>query len=71
MCIMKNDKNEDIIFSGSLDAKLRLHNYQTKELLKVVDIDQRIQCMENAWGCIFIGSDNGYLIRYNVKVSAH
>lgn len=68
LCISKSEENCDLIYIGSLDTTLRICNFQAKQIMKAVQVDEKIQCMEISWGYCFLGSDRGYLVRYNILV---
>lgn len=56
------------LFSGSLDATLRCYDVLTGALEgKVISIGSPVQCMDQAWGHIFIGTKSGHISRYDIK----
>ncbi|XP_020287021.1 uncharacterized protein LOC109856311 [Pseudomyrmex gracilis] len=60
--------NKKFVYSGSLDGNLRCYNIMTGELMKnSVQINSAIQCMDEAWGLIFIGTKSGNVSRFNIK----
>ncbi|XP_053986381.1 uncharacterized protein LOC128880378 isoform X1 [Hylaeus volcanicus] len=65
------DINKEWMFTGSLDGTLRCYNVTTgHELRDAADIGSPIQCMDEAWGIIFIGTKSGHVSRYHVKSGA-
>ncbi|CAL7949631.1 unnamed protein product [Xylocopa violacea] len=62
------DINKEWMFSGSLDGTLRCYNIVTGvQVRDTADISSPIQCMDEAWGKIFIGTKSGHVSRYHVK----
>ncbi|XP_076235540.1 uncharacterized protein LOC143179958 [Calliopsis andreniformis] len=62
------DINKEWMFSGSLDGTLRCYNITTGvQVRDTVDIGSPIQCMDEAWGIIFIGTKSGHVLRYHMK----
>ncbi|KAL6448721.1 hypothetical protein ACFW04_000501 [Cataglyphis niger] len=62
--------NEEFMYSGSLDGTLRCYNIITGTLVKnPVQINSPIQCMDQAWGMIFIGTKSGHVSRFHIKAS--
>ncbi|XP_076226164.1 uncharacterized protein LOC116427459 isoform X2 [Nomia melanderi] len=62
------DVNKEWLFSGSLDGTLRCYNITTGlQLRDTADIGSPIQCMDEAWGIIFIGTKSGHVSRYHIK----
>lgn len=58
------------IFVGALESHVKVLDFESKTLIKMVDIyDRNVQCMEVAWDCIFIGCIDGFLLRYAPKVA--
>ncbi|KAM0728738.1 Zinc finger protein 106 [Formica fusca] len=63
--------NKEFMYSGSLDGTLRCYNIMTGALVKnPVQINSPIQCMDQAWGMIFIGTKSGHVSRFHIKVSS-
>ncbi|KOC64714.1 Zinc finger protein 106 [Habropoda laboriosa] len=63
------DINKEWMFSGSLDGTLRCYNIMTGvQARETADIGSPIQCMDEAWGIIFIGTKSGHVSRYHMKV---
>uniref|UniRef100_A0A1Y1MCW8 Uncharacterized protein n=1 Tax=Photinus pyralis TaxID=7054 RepID=A0A1Y1MCW8_PHOPY len=54
------------IYLGSLDTRVTIFNFQTKEIVKQETVSEPVQCMEYSWNFIFIGSDRGTLIRFDL-----
>lgn len=55
-------------FIGKLKKKKKLL-FQTGALIKnPVQINSPIQCMDQAWGMIFIGTKSGHVSRFHIKV---
>lgn len=62
------DINKEWMFSGSLDGTLRCYNIMTGiQIRDTADISSPIQCMDEAWGIIFIGTKSGHVSRYHMK----
>ncbi|CAK9822653.1 Zinc finger protein 106 [Anthophora retusa] len=62
------DVNKEWVFSGSLDGTLRCYNIMTGvQARETADIGSPIQCMDEAWGIIFIGTKSGHVSRYHMK----
>ncbi|XP_076164651.1 uncharacterized protein LOC143145297 [Ptiloglossa arizonensis] len=62
------DINKEWMFSGSLDGTLRCYNVTTGiQVRDTADVGSPIQCMDEAWGIIFIGTKSGHVSRYHVK----
>ncbi|XP_076666683.1 uncharacterized protein LOC143368161 isoform X2 [Andrena cerasifolii] len=65
------DINKEWMFSGSLDGTLRCYNVTTGlQIRDTADVGSPIQCMDEAWGTIFIGTKSGHVSRYHVKSGA-
>ncbi|XP_029168307.1 uncharacterized protein LOC114938486 isoform X2 [Nylanderia fulva] len=63
--------NKELMYSGSLDGTLRCYNIMTAALIKnPVQINSPIQCMDQAWGMIFIGTKSGHVSRFQIKSSS-
>ncbi|GLV43404.1 uncharacterized protein CBL_03946 [Carabus blaptoides fortunei] len=56
-----------LLYSGSLDCCLKCYNIDTAETVHHVTVEQAIQCMDSAWGHIFLGTYDGLLFIYNIK----
>lgn len=65
--IKRNGK--DVAYTGSLDCSLVLFDLDCKEVIDREKFVEPVQCMEYSWDCIFVGTDRGFLIKYNVNVS--
>ncbi|XP_017757418.1 PREDICTED: uncharacterized protein LOC108548808 [Eufriesea mexicana] len=62
------DVSKEWMFSGSLDGSLRCYNIMTGvQVRDTADIGSPIQCMDEAWGMIFIGTKSGHVSRYHMK----
>ncbi|XP_043582175.1 uncharacterized protein PF11_0213-like isoform X2 [Bombus pyrosoma] len=62
------DISKEWMFSGSLDGTLRCYNIMTGvQVRDTADIGSPIQCMDEAWGIIFIGTKSGHVSRYHIK----
>lgn len=61
--------SSNIFFSCSLDGFLKCYNIDTFELLGDSKTEEAFQCMDSAWGHIFLGTYNGLLYIYDIKVS--
>ncbi|XP_050487221.1 uncharacterized protein LOC126871915 isoform X3 [Bombus huntii] len=62
------DINKEWMYSGSLDGTLRCYNIMTGvQVRDTADIGSPIQCMDEAWGIIFIGTKSGHVSRYHIK----
>lgn len=56
------------LFSGSLDATLRCYDIMSGTLDRnVAQVGSPVQCMDEAWGSIFIGTKSGHISRYDIK----
>ncbi|XP_044598268.1 serine-rich adhesin for platelets-like isoform X2 [Cotesia glomerata] len=56
------------LFSGSLDATLRCYDIMSGTLNRnVAQVGSPVQCMDEAWGSIFIGTKSGHISRYDIK----
>ncbi|KAK0087322.1 hypothetical protein PV325_001262 [Microctonus aethiopoides] len=56
------------LFSGSLDATLRCYDIVNGSLDRhIADVGSPIQCMDQAWGMIFVGTKSGHISRYDIK----
>ncbi|XP_012150310.2 uncharacterized protein LOC100881984 isoform X2 [Megachile rotundata] len=65
---MGADISKEWMFSGSLDGTLRCYNITTgAQVRDTADVGSPIQCMDEAWGIIFIGTKSGHVSRYHVK----
>ncbi|XP_071629906.1 uncharacterized protein [Temnothorax longispinosus] len=63
--------NKELMYSGSLDGTLRCYDISSGELIKnPAQINSPIQCMDQAWGIIFIGTKSGHVSRFQIKTSA-
>ncbi|KAK9294470.1 hypothetical protein QLX08_010926 [Tetragonisca angustula] len=66
--IYSTDISKEWMFSGSLDGTLRCYNIMTGiQVRDTADIGSPIQCMDEAWGIIFIGTKSGHVSRYHMK----
>ncbi|KAK1118357.1 hypothetical protein K0M31_015059 [Melipona bicolor] len=65
---ISTDISKEWMFSGSLDGTLRCYNIMTGiQVRDTADIGSPIQCMDEAWGIIFIGTKSGHVSRYHIK----
>ncbi|XP_015590988.1 uncharacterized protein LOC107265744 isoform X2 [Cephus cinctus] len=56
------------LFSGSLDGTLRCYEIDSgQQVRESVDIGSPIQCMDHAWGVIFLGTKSGHVSRFHIK----
>ncbi|KAG7202572.1 hypothetical protein KM043_009768 [Ampulex compressa] len=56
------------LYSGSLDGTLRSYNIMTgAQTNSTADVGSPIQCMDQAWGMIFIGTKSGQVSRFHMK----
>ncbi|XP_011868822.1 PREDICTED: uncharacterized protein LOC105562524 isoform X2 [Vollenhovia emeryi] len=63
--------NKELMYSGSLDGTLRCYNITTGELVKnPAQVNSAIQCMDQAWGIIFIGTKSGHVSRFHITAGA-
>ncbi|XP_011696042.1 PREDICTED: uncharacterized protein LOC105454836 isoform X2 [Wasmannia auropunctata] len=63
------DKN--LVYSGSLDGTLRCYDIMTGALIgNPAQIKSPIQCMDQAWGMIFIGTKSGHVSRFHIEAGA-
>ncbi|KDR13268.1 hypothetical protein L798_12973 [Zootermopsis nevadensis] len=61
----------DLFFTGSLDKHLRNFRFKTGELVhNPVNVRSPIQCMDQNWGIVFIGTQTGEVVRFNIKTSS-
>ncbi|XP_063905425.1 uncharacterized protein LOC135124351 [Zophobas morio] len=67
LCHWVTSKGKLLLLIGTANNKLHEYNYDTRELIRVTNIKDIIQCMEVAWFYIFIGTTAGNLIRYSLK----
>ena len=60
----------ELVFSSNYLWKwLFVLNLQTGDLVqKPIDIGSPIQCMDQNWGNLYIGTKMGDMVRYNIKV---
>lgn len=62
------DISKEWIFSGSLDGTLRCYNVMTGvQARETANVGSPIQCMDEAWGIIFVGTKSGHVSRYHIK----
>ncbi|XP_066994914.2 uncharacterized protein [Anabrus simplex] len=66
----KSGKMEsDLVFTGSLDNHLRCFDFKTGALInKAVNVRSPVQCMDQNWGTIFIGTKTGKVARFSTKL---
>ncbi|PSN32875.1 hypothetical protein C0J52_24120 [Blattella germanica] len=58
----------DLFFTGSLDKHLRHFSFKTGELVQnPVNVGSPIQCMDQNWGVVYIGTKSGEVVNYNIK----
>ncbi|XP_071568615.1 uncharacterized protein [Temnothorax nylanderi] len=63
--------NKELMYSGSLDGTLRCYDITSGELIKnPAQINSPIQCMDQAWGIIFVGTKSGHVSRFQIKTGA-
>ncbi|RLU22900.1 hypothetical protein DMN91_005178 [Ooceraea biroi] len=59
---------KELMYSGSLDGTLRCYNILTGGLVKSpAQVNSAIQCMDQAWGMIFVGTKSGHVSRFYIK----
>ncbi|XP_047352842.1 MATH and LRR domain-containing protein PFE0570w-like isoform X1 [Vespa velutina] len=62
------DHPKNLVYSGSLDGTLRCYNIKTGvPINNVANVGSPIQCMDQAWGIIFIGTKSGHVSRFHIK----
>ncbi|XP_043670697.1 MATH and LRR domain-containing protein PFE0570w-like isoform X1 [Vespula pensylvanica] len=62
------DHPRNWVYSGSLDGTLRCYNIKTGiPINNVANIGSPVQCMDQAWGIIFIGTKSGHVSRFHIK----
>ncbi|KAK2585778.1 hypothetical protein KPH14_010385 [Odynerus spinipes] len=62
------DYPKDLVYSGSLDGTLRCYNIKTgAPISNVANVESPVQCMDQAWGIIFIGTKSGHVSRFHIK----
>ncbi|KAL2722573.1 protein 175-like isoform X2 [Vespula squamosa] len=62
------DHPKNWVYSGSLDGTLRCYNIKTGvPINNVANVGSPIQCMDQAWGIIFIGTKSGHVSRFHIK----
>ncbi|KAK4884305.1 hypothetical protein RN001_000576 [Aquatica leii] len=59
---------EDFIYTGSLDSCLSIINFNSQNIIKQETLSEPVQCMETSWRYIFVGSDRGSIIRYDLNL---
>ncbi|KAF5274039.1 hypothetical protein FQR65_LT04437 [Abscondita terminalis] len=67
LVVAKTDE-ENLIYAGSLDTRLTFVNFDSKSIIKQETLTEPIQCMECSWGFIFVGSDRGSIIRFDLSL---
>ncbi|XP_069673102.1 serine-rich adhesin for platelets isoform X2 [Periplaneta americana] len=61
----------DLFFTGSLDKHLRYFRFKTGELVQnPIDVGSPIQCMDQNWGIVYVGTKMGEVVRFNIKTSS-
>jgi hypothetical protein len=53
---------------GSFETQMREYLYDNLTLLRMINLGEFVQCLEPAWSCVFIGTKNGSLMRYSLRV---
>ncbi|KAF5292388.1 hypothetical protein FQA39_LY03422 [Lamprigera yunnana] len=66
--VMAKHNDSNFVYTGSLDSCLTIINFDSKELIRQEVLTEPIQCMECSWNFIFIGSDRGSLIRFDLNL---
>ncbi|KAG5320799.1 ZN106 protein, partial [Pseudoatta argentina] len=62
---------KNLMYSGSLDGTLRCYKIMTGALVgNPAQTKSPIQCMDQAWGMIFIGTKSGHVSRFYIEASA-
>ncbi|XP_014599346.1 PREDICTED: putative histone-lysine N-methyltransferase 1 [Polistes canadensis] len=65
------DYTNNWVYSGSLDGTLRCYNVKTgTQLNNIANVGSPVQCMDQAWGIIFIGTKSGHVSRFHIKFNA-
>lgn len=63
--------NRKWMYSGSLDGHMRCYDIATGEQMQSpIIMGSAVQCMDQAWGAIFIGTTSGHVARYHIKASS-
>ncbi|XP_012254925.2 uncharacterized protein LOC105685438 isoform X1 [Athalia rosae] len=59
---------KDLLFSGSLDGSLRCYDIKSGQQVRdATKVGSPVQCMDQSWGVIFLGTKSGCVSRYHVK----
>ncbi|XP_018351346.1 PREDICTED: uncharacterized protein LOC108753885 isoform X2 [Trachymyrmex septentrionalis] len=62
---------KNLMYSGSLDGTLRCYKIMTGALVgNPAQTKSPIQCMDQAWGMIFIGTKSGHVSRFYIEAGA-
>ncbi|KAG8227792.1 hypothetical protein J437_LFUL006426 [Ladona fulva] len=54
------------LFSGSHDQTLRMFSARTGVVLQSYSVGEKITCMEECWGILYIGTKEGNILRFNL-----
>ncbi|XP_066599763.1 titin homolog [Prorops nasuta] len=67
-CLHIYSSSVDLIYSGSLDGTLRSYEITSgMQAINPTEVRSPIQCMDEAWGIIFIGTKAGHVVRFHIK----
>ncbi|CAG9854422.1 unnamed protein product [Phyllotreta striolata] len=55
------------LFVGSAESSLKIYNFYSKCLLKNIELDDSVQCMDENWGSVFLGCLRGTIMRYSIE----
>lgn len=69
--VASSGTTRDWLFSGSLDGSLRCFDITTSHQVRdAAEVGSPIQCMDQSWGVIFLGTKSGYVFRFHIKSHA-
>ncbi|VEN49670.1 unnamed protein product [Callosobruchus maculatus] len=61
------DENTSEILAASYDNAVRTYDARKMKLTRMLNTETIVQCMDEKWEYVFMGTSNGYLMRYSLK----
>lgn len=69
MLVIKEGFCATNLYIGTFRDYLQVHSFDSYQFLKSIYVEATVACMDNRWGFIFIGCQEGWLQRYSIEVS--
>ncbi|CAH1967162.1 unnamed protein product [Acanthoscelides obtectus] len=65
--ISVKDATTSEILAASFDNTIRMYDVHGLKLTRTLNTEGMVQCMDEKWEYVFMGTSNGYLMRYSLK----